>query len=105
VTQPFRCDGAHLFVNADAQGGSLDVEVLDEKGNLLAGFDAESCRKISTDTLVAEDGAWVQWNGESTLRQLNGRQIQLRFRLQNARLYSCRVADEKSRPVPRATRN
>lgn len=37
--------------------------------------------------------------------ELQGKQIQLRFTLKNAKLYSFRVADEKTTklPVPRAT--
>ena len=103
VTQPFRCNGDRLFVNADAKNGSVAVELLDEKGNPLKGFETKSCRAVTTDTL--ENGGWVQWKKEKDLRRVQGKQIQLRFTLKNAKLYSFRVADEKTMelPVPRAT--
>ena len=105
VTQPFGCNGDRLFVNAEAQDGFLHVEVLDENGNLLEGFEASSCSVVTTDTLAKENDGWIRWTKEADLRRVQGKQIQLRFTLQNARLYSFRVADEKSmkRPVPRAT--
>ena len=91
--------------SADARGGSLRAEVLDERGAPVAGFEAEVCQAVSTDTLVDKDSGWIQWKNPANLRQLTGKQIQLRFVLQNARLYSFRVADEKNMnlPVPRAT--
>ena len=105
VTQPFRCNGDRLFVNADAHSGSMRVEVLDERGAPIAGFEAEECQAVSTDTLVDKNSGWIHWKNQANLSQLAGKQIQLRFLLQNARLYSFRVADEKTMnlPVPRAT--
>ncbi|MGI8966750.1 MAG: hypothetical protein ACR2H1_11780, partial [Limisphaerales bacterium] len=103
VTQPFRCNGDKLFINVYAQNGSVAVEVVDEKGKPLKGFETKSCRAVTTDTL--ENGGWVQWKKEKDLRRVQGKQIQLRFTLRNAKLYSFRVADEKTMklPVPRAT--
>jgi hypothetical protein len=103
VTQRFVCDGDRLFINADAQEGSLTVEVLDAKGTPIKGF--EATRPITTDTLADVSSGWIQWKHESNLRSLKGKTIQLRFTLQNARLYSFRVADAKTMklPVPRAT--
>jgi hypothetical protein len=55
--------------------------------------------------LAKESDGWIQWTKEADLRRVEGKQIQLRFTLQNARLYAFRIADEKTmrRPVPRAT--
>ncbi len=105
VTQPFRCNGDRLFINAEAQNGSVAVEVLDEKGKPLKGFETKSCRIVTTDTLAKERDGWVQWKKEKDLRRLQGKPIRLRFTLKNARLYSFRVADKKTMqlPVPRAT--
>jgi hypothetical protein len=105
VTQPFRCNGDRLFINAAAKNGSIRVEALDERGAPIAGFDAKSCQVVSADTLVAKNSGWIHWTAEPNLRRLTGKQIQLRFILQNARLYSFRIADEKTMnlPVPRAT--
>jgi hypothetical protein len=109
TTQPFRCDGDRVFVNADASraGGSVAVEVLDEAGVPLAGYEAAACRAIRTDTLgpaAASDG-WLQWKTKVDLKAVRGKRICLRFVLQNADLFSFRVADEKTvkLPAPRAT--
>jgi hypothetical protein len=105
VTQPFHCNGDRLCINAEAQKGSLTVEVLDEKGNPIKGFESKSCRPVTTDTLADEHAAWLQWRKEKDLSRVQGKQIQLRFTMQHARLYSFRVADESAMklPVPRAT--
>ncbi|MBA3482023.1 MAG: hypothetical protein H0T51_09430 [Pirellulales bacterium] len=107
VTQPFACTGDRLFVNADARQGSLTVTVLDEQGQPINGFDAGACKVVASDTLAkdSQTDGWVQWSNEAGLGRLQGRQIQLRFALQNARLYSFRIADEQTMRLrtPRAT--
>ena len=70
VTQPFRCNGDRLFVNAEAQNGSVGVEVLDEKGNPLKGFETKSCRVIGTDKLATGGDGWIQWKKKTNLRHL-----------------------------------
>jgi hypothetical protein len=105
VTQPFRCNGELLFVNADSHGGSLQVEVLDGRGAPIEGFRLDNCRNISADTLAGKDSGWIRWKAEPNLRKLKGQPIQLRFKLKDAQLYSFRIADGNTRvlPVPRAT--
>jgi hypothetical protein len=105
VTQPFVCNGDRLIVNADAQNGSLKVEVLDESVSPIEGFDAVSCQMIEADTLADENTGWIKWKDEAGLSKVAGRQIQLRFTLKNARLYSFRIANETTikLPMPRAT--
>lgn len=107
VTQPFMCNGDRLFVNAESQDGSLTVEVLNEQGNPLPGFEADSCEPVTTDTLAKDSGqaGWIRWKAEQDLARLQGQRIQLRFTMKNARLYSFRVADKKTEklPTPRAT--
>lgn len=81
--------------------------MLDEHGEPVKGFEAEACEPIAADTLAVddEDAGWVRWKEKQNVGSLQGQKIQLRFTLQNARLYSFRVADEKTLklPVPRAT--
>lgn len=108
TTQPFRCEGDRLFVNADAsRGGSVAVEVLDENGKPFDGFDAKACRAIDSDTLAAGADGWARWASQNDLKALQGKTIRLRFVLENADLFAFRVADEKTDklPVPRATTN
>jgi hypothetical protein len=105
VTRPFMCHGDRLFVNVDASKGSAAVEVLDEDGSPIDGFEAESCQPISNDTLLKTEDGCIHWKNEANLGGLRGRQIRLRFTLRNARLYSFRIANSQSMtlPVPRAT--
>jgi hypothetical protein len=107
VTQPFTCNGNRLFVNVESQAGSLTVEVLDQSGRMLPGFQSESCQVVTADTLAkdSEAAGWITWKDQSGLSGVQGRRIQLRFRLKNAQLYSFRIADESTMklPVPRAT--
>jgi hypothetical protein len=106
VTQPFRCDGDRLFVNADASNGSLMVEVLDDTGKVIRGFESTSCKPIQSDTLGGDGAAgWVHWTAHENLTGLQGKTIQLRFKLKGADLFAFRVADEKTMTLrtPRAT--
>jgi hypothetical protein len=81
------------------------VEVLDENGSPIDGFDAQSCQPISTDTLLKTADGWIHWKNQANLGRLRGQQIRLRFKLRNASLYSFRVADADTTtlPIPRAT--
>ena len=45
VTRPLTFSGAHLFVNADLQGGELKVEVLDESGRVIDAIHARSLHR------------------------------------------------------------
>ena len=47
-TAPLEFDGRRLIVNADASGGRLIVELLNEAGQPLAGYGAEACRPITS---------------------------------------------------------
>jgi hypothetical protein len=105
VTQPFQCTGEQLFVNADATEGSIHVEVLDDKGNPFNGFEAGSCTGIKGDSLQSQETGWVRWKDRASLKSLQGKRIQLRFVLMQARLYSFRVGGPQTLklPTPRAT--
>jgi hypothetical protein len=103
VTQPFRCDGDRLYVNADAPRGEVKVELLDDAGKPISGFEADACRPLRGDTL-ATDGR-VRWHANDSLKAVAGRTVRLRFVITRADLFSFRIADEKTAelPVPRAT--
>jgi hypothetical protein len=105
VTQPFRCNGDRLFINADARGGSITVEVLNAGGKQLERFGAASCRPVTTDTLTNEENGWIHWTTDAGLSLMKNQMIQLKFIVQNATLYSFRLADEKTMNLhaPRAT--
>jgi hypothetical protein len=83
TTRPVRFSGAFLFVNADARGGEVRAEVLDEAGRVIEPFSAENCRA------AVEDGTRVPigW-ARGRLAALAGQTVRFRFVLRRARLYS-----------------
>ena len=83
TTRPVRFSGGYLFVNADARGGELRVEVLDEAGRVIAPFTAANCRPVRDDATRAA----VAWNGAS-LAALAGEAVRFRFVTKHARLYA-----------------
>src|SRR5207249_2359556 len=60
--------GKHLFVNANAEGGQLTVEVLDGSGVTLRGFAADRCIPIRADGTRQ----MVRWQSSSDLSRLIG---------------------------------
>jgi hypothetical protein len=88
TTKPLVLRGRSLWVNADAKGGTLRVEVLgaepDSETPAVASLGHEQCQPITADGVRQE----VRWNDRSALGTLGQRPVRLRFQLQNARLYS-----------------
>jgi hypothetical protein len=87
VTRPFKLEGSALEINADANGGQIAVEVLDEHGKPIAGLSRADCRQLEN-----VDGLSLRptWSGKK-LQQIQGRTIQLRFFLKNAKLYAFQI--------------
>ncbi|MGI8604288.1 MAG: hypothetical protein ACR2OZ_15030 [Verrucomicrobiales bacterium] len=104
VTQPFVCNGEMLFINANAERGSVGVEVL-ENGKPVEGFDPQASRRLTGDTLDPKSDGGVQWIGRPDISLLKDKTIQLRFVLKEASLFSFRIADKQTEklPAPRAT--
>ncbi len=87
LSKPLTFTGSDLVVNADVKrDGAMSVEVLDAAGNVIEGFDRAACQVVSGDRL---DHA-IRWRDRTSLRDLAGREIRLRFQLRNADLYSFR---------------
>ena len=84
VTTPIQIEGEALVVNADARGGSITVEVLDEDGKPAAGFSGRECDAFSGDAVRHV----VTWGGRSAVGALVGRTCRLRFVMRKADLYS-----------------
>ena len=94
TTKPMLFDGGRLVVNArapetgpnDTQGpyGTLKVEILSGRGEVLDGYSAEECNTFSGDELRRT----VTWNGTRDVSRLSGQPIRVRFHLENAALYS-----------------
>ncbi len=68
--------------------GWLKVEVLDENGQVIPGYEEASCNPLTGDSVDAV----VTWAGHTELPDVQGL-IQLRFILKNARLYSFQAGD------------
>ena len=80
VTRPVRCSGKSLRINADVvQGGELRVEVLGAERLSLA-----ECKP----TIFPATDAYVIWRTSADLTRLVGSDVQLRFELRGAKLYS-----------------
>src|SRR6266545_2351473 len=83
TTRPVRFSGSYLFVNADARGGAVRVEVLDREGRIIAPFSAANCRAVTADGTRLP----VSWTGPS-LAALAGQTVRFRFLVSRARLYA-----------------
>ena len=83
-TKPLRLAGNQLFINANAKGGRLAVEVLDAKREPIHGFGAKDARIIHSDSVRTKCG----WQKRKDLASLAGKTVRLRFVLSRASLYA-----------------
>ena len=83
VTEILKYSGNYLFINA-AVRGSMTVELLDENGGVIPGFSAGECNVVKTDGCKI----MVSWKEHSDIRSLNGRNLKIKFQLEDADLYS-----------------
>ncbi|MCH5372584.1 MAG: hypothetical protein JJ992_01305 [Planctomycetes bacterium] len=84
-TVPLRYSGEHLEVNANADGGKLTVELLDEAGHTLPEYSSEECIPLRCDSVRAA----ILWNKHNRLP--NATPVRLRFRLQDTQLFGFRI--------------
>lgn len=84
TTKPLIFLGDTLVVNANAEGGSLVVEAVDSKGQVVAGFAAADCTPITTDSVRHI----VTWKENADCHLLQARPIRLRFHLKQSKPYS-----------------
>ncbi len=84
TTTPVRNPGAVLAVNfATHDGGSMRVELVDEKNAVIDGYGREDCLPLSGDSVNQP----VQWKTKGALPE-TPENLRLRFILQNSSLYS-----------------
>ncbi|QHI70352.1 hypothetical protein [Tichowtungia aerotolerans] len=87
LTRPVTFSGKYLFVNADVPDGSLQADVLDQNGNVVA------------ETVAFTGDSTIQMmslsNG-SDLSALEGQPVRFRFKLDNGALYSFWVSKDES---------
>ncbi len=87
LTRPFICEGNSLQINCACPEGTLKVEVLNTVGKIYKGFEKDACVAFTGDALQHE----IKWNNKKNLSRLKGKDIRLRFYLQNAELYSFQI--------------
>ena len=109
-TRPVRLHGASLFVNAEVRKaidiepgstppwehlyngsvnaqGSIRVEIEDESGAPLRGYEATRCQPIAGDGLDQK----VNWEGGRDIGALRERTVRIKFLISRAKLYSFRT--------------
>ena len=92
TTRPVRFGGSRLFVNVDAPGGELRVEVLDPQGRIVEPFTSENCAPVVCDETLAP----VTWRGADDLASVRGEDVRFRFHLRAGRLYAFWVSPDAS---------
>lgn len=84
LTKTIKPDSGDLHINANASQGKVLVEVLDRGGNVIPGYAMADCLPIQSNSV----GLVVRWRNTKSISALAGQQVQLRFSLQSAELYS-----------------
>ena len=92
TTRPVRFTGKYLFVNADADGGELRVEVLGADGKVIEPLTRQNCVAVTADKTLQR----VTWKGVKDLSTVAGTPVRFRFHLRNGRLYAFWVSPEKN---------
>jgi len=86
LTKPYAAP-SQLLVNADAEGGYVEAELLTPYGRVVEGFTRAECIGISGNGKDQE----IKWKGDRNPRDLNEEHrggLCLKFYLKNAKLYS-----------------
>jgi hypothetical protein len=87
TTRPLRFDGTKLEVNyATSAAGTLQVEIQDETGKPIPGYTLSDSVEHYGDELAGV----IKWKSGSSLEQLQGKVVRLRFVLKDADVYSLR---------------
>jgi hypothetical protein len=88
MTRPLRFSGAHLFVNADLNGGELRAELLDRDGRVIEAFSRDRCLPLRESGTRQR----VTWPAAS-LASVAGTPVRFRFTLTAGSLYAFWVTD------------
>ena len=87
VTRPLLFSGSEMVLNyGTSAAGGIRVELQDEHGRAIQGYELEGCSVIYGDEIERA----VSWSGGSDLRSLAGRPVRLKFAMRDADLYSIR---------------
>ena len=87
TTRPLIFQGKELELNyKTGGGGAIQVEIRNEQGETLDGFQLEDCLPLVGDRI----GGVVQWKSGADLSGLAGKPVRLRVRLRDAGIYAFR---------------
>ncbi|OGD35510.1 MAG: hypothetical protein A2V45_05475 [Candidatus Aminicenantes bacterium RBG_19FT_COMBO_58_17] len=87
VTRPFVFRGRELVINfSTSAAGSVRVEIQDENGGAIKGLALDDCPEIYGDEIERT----VRWKQGTTLEEIGGKAVRLRFVMKDADLYSLR---------------
>ncbi len=87
ITRPFRFSGDTLLLNfATSAAGFIKVEIQDQQGAAVAGFELENAAELIGNEIEKK----VTWKGNPGLEQLQDKTVRLRFVMKDADLYSLR---------------
>ncbi len=90
LTRPLQFRGERLTVNAQATGGEITVELLDEQGRVLPGFERTQCVPLRESGIRQP----VRWKGAPSRLDLSSQPIRIRFNLSNASLYAFNTGND-----------
>jgi hypothetical protein len=87
TTKPFTFAGNELEINyATSAAGGIRVELQDEAGVPIPGYGAQDCRELIGDEIERT----VAWESGSSVGELAGKAVRLRFVMKDADMYSFR---------------
>ena len=87
ITKRLKFQGEQLVINfATKKGGSVNVELQDENGKPIPGFELSNCLPLAGDSIEQT----VSWKSSDSVASLAGKTIRIRFVLRNADVYSIR---------------
>ena len=88
---PWRVRPREMTVNADAQGGSIEIEIVDGYERPLPGLSRADCIPITGNG----KGQAVRWKGDPHPDDIEGEYrggVMARIHMTNAKLYSCTLS-------------
>ncbi|MBN2294929.1 MAG: hypothetical protein JXM70_21050 [Pirellulales bacterium] len=91
-TKTLSFDGKTLLVNAQVPSGGLKVELLDEQGNVIPGFESDNCQLVRNDPLRYR----VQWESGGNEKQIGNcpkKMAAIRFQLKRGDLYAFQIIE------------
>ncbi len=92
TTRTLSFNGKYLFVNVNTKEGELRVELLDEKGNVIAPYSKENCIPIRKDSTIIQ----VAWKNGNKLELGSRKNAKLKFYLKKGKIFSFWITPDKS---------